>query len=218
MGDRSSRIRLLRGRESKILFFSLSIIVLLNCSSFLCSNFVCGEDIKSKVNLLSTQAEANSKKGQHRAAFNLINHAIELQPNNPYLYYQRAFIYGRAGLYPSAVKDFNIVVKSDRLRVTRGEALRFPHAQRFRADCFMALGHIGQAIKDYKGFLERAPKDGKVWSYLVEAYALIGRRDLALDAIQKGLATGSHWSERLRDLQNQILSGQRIVAHKPFSH
>jgi predicted Zn-dependent protease len=82
----------------------------------------------------------------------------------------------------------------------------------------MALGYYQKASEDYLVFLRRAPKDGKVWSYLVEAYALMKRSDLALAAINRGLATGSHWSGKLKELQMQIMMGQKITPHRPFSN
>jgi tetratricopeptide (TPR) repeat protein len=160
------------------------------------------------VNLLIRQAETYSKNGNHSSAMAAIHKAIKLSPNRPDLIYMRAFIIGRAGQYGQAIKEFSRFVKNE----------DFPHAVRFRADCYMAINQIPNAVNDYTVFLRRAPKDGKVWSYLVEALALMGKQTEALDALNRGLATRSHWSDRLLELQKQILSGQPIIPHKPLSN
>ena len=161
------------------------------------------------VNSVVSQAEQYSKQeGRQSLAVSLINEAIKLQPRNPELYYKRAFILGRAGQYLYAIPDLNMVMKLK----------QYPHAIRFRADCFMAVRDYQKAAQDYSVFLGSAPKDGKVWSYLAEALALQGNKQAALEATSRGLATGSHWSERLRQLQEMILLDKIIVPHKPFSN
>lgn len=153
-------------------------------------------------------AQYSRQKGKHFLAVAYINRAIKLQPKRAELYYKRAMILGRVGQYAPAISDLNRFVNNK----------KYPHAIRFRADCFMALGIFQKAAKDYTVFLRFDPKDGKVWSYLTEALALMGRKDLALDAARKGLATGSHWSKRLSELQRKILMGEMITPHKPFSN
>ena len=71
---------------------------------------------------------------------------------------------------------------------------------------------------DYSVFLGRASKDGKVWSFLVEFLALMGKKEAALSAARKGIATGSHWGARLRTLQKQILMGEKNTPHNPLSN
>jgi hypothetical protein len=46
----------------------------------------------------------------------------------------------------------------------------------------------------------------------------MGKKDAALSAVRKGLATGSHWEGRLKTLQMQILTGEQITPHKPLSN
>ncbi len=153
-------------------------------------------------------AQYSRQEGKQFLAVAYINRAIKLQPKRVELYYKRAFILGRVGQYALAISDFNRFVNNR----------KYPHAIRFRADCFMALGMLQKAVEDYTAFLRFDPKDGKVWSYLTESLALMGRKDLALDAARKGLATGSHWSKRLRELQRKVLLGEMITPHKPFSN
>ncbi len=164
---------------------------------------------QASVDSLVAQAEQYSRQeGNESLALKYINAAIKLQPKREDLYYRRAFILGRAGQYIYSVKEFNRFVKNS----------KYPHAIRFRGDCFMALGDYRQAAKDYSAFLGSSPADGKVWSYLVEVLALMGARQAALEAAAKGLATGSHWSERLQELQESILLNRIIKPHKPFSN
>lgn len=165
--------------------------------------------LRERVNTLTKKAEDYSKKQEkHSLALIFINKAIKLQPRNANLYYKRAFIIGRAGQYHYAIKEFSRFVNNK----------NFSHAVRFRADCFMALNQMQRAVNDYTAFLKRKPKDGKVWSYLVEALALMGKRKAALNAIHRGLATGSHWSNRLTSLQKQILLGKKVIPHRPLSN
>ncbi|NWH05035.1 tetratricopeptide repeat protein [Desulfobacter latus] len=82
----------------------------------------------------------------------------------------------------------------------------------------MAIGQYEKAAKDYMHFLKGHPTDGKVWSYLVEVLALAGNTKAALDAAQKGLSTGSHWSKRLMSLREKIITGKPIISHTPFSN
>jgi len=184
-----------------ILFWS----VLLFLSGGSC---VYGQSTGKYVDQLSKQAEFESKKGNHSMAIQYINKAIKLQPKRIDLYYNRAFIIGRAGNYGKAIKEFSQVVSHK----------KFPHAIRFRADCYMAIGQYERAAKDYLSFLKHAPMDGKVWSYLTEAFVLTGNTKAALTAVQKGLAIRSHWSKRLMRLQEQIVMGESITPHIPLSN
>ena len=163
-----------------------------------------------QIEALVRNADIYSKQGNHVVALQLLDQAIRISPGDLGLYYKRAGMYGDAGHYVNAIKDLNQVIN-------RGNN-KFPHAIRFRADCFMALGYYQKASEDYLAFLRKAPKDGKVWSYLVETYALMGRKQLALQTVNKGLATNSHWSGKLKKLQVQIMTGQKITPHKPFSN
>jgi len=169
---------------------------------------VFGQSAGEYVDQLAKQAVYESKQGNYSMAFQYINKAIGIQPKRIDLYYDRAFIIGRAGNYGGAIKAFS--------RFVSGKG--FPHAIRFRADCYMAIGMYERAAKDYMSFLKNDPRDGKVWSYLAESLALAGNTKAALGAAQKGLATQSHWSKRLMILQKQILAGKLIVPHKPLTN
>lgn len=173
---------------------------------------------QDRVELLAGKASEYSKKGNHMAALNMINRAIKMEPRNANLYYTRAFIFGRGGAYANAVRDFTSVINGDKAARRAGKKASFPHAHRFRADCYLVLGQFKLAVRDYETFLDFAPKDGKVWYYLAESYALMGKRGFALDAVSKGLATGSHWSDRLRVLRRRLMAGEQIIPHKPFSN
>ena len=85
----------------------------------------------------------------------------------------------------------------------------------------MGLGKMQNAVDDYSAILERNPKSsssGKIWFYLAEALALMNRNDLAIKAIAKGCATGSHWCEKMKVLRKKILSGEKISPHMPLSN
>jgi len=85
----------------------------------------------------------------------------------------------------------------------------------------MGLGYMQNAIEDYSAILKRYPGNdgsGKIWFYLAEALALTNRNDLAIKAIDNGCATGSHWCEAMKILREKIVSGEKIVPHKPFSN
>lgn len=187
------------------------ILVSLAIGGFLLKEDICLADFtKDRVNTFISNAETYSNQGNHVVALNLYNQAIKMFPGNVELYYRRATVWGRTGQYGRAIKDLALVINRDKNS--------FPHAIRFRGDCFLALGYTQKAIQDYIAFLRKDPRDGKVWSYLVEAYSLAGRNDLAIQAISAGLRTGSHWERKLKILQIQILSGKKITPHKPFSN
>lgn len=162
----------------------------------------------SNLNSLAAESVKLSKQGKHFLAINYINRAIKIQPDNLSLYYKRAFIFGRAGFYRHSIKDFNRVVGKK----------NYPHAVRFRADCYVAINKIGRAVKDYKCFLKNAPKDGKVWLFFAEALYLGGDRKGALKAIKIGIKTKSHWEKRLIQLQKKILFNEFIIPHTPLSN
>jgi len=167
--------------------------------------------IDTEVRALLNQAKALTGMKAYPQAIAAYNRALKLQPGNLALYYERATTWGKMGSYVNAIRDFTTVIKHDRGR-------KFPHAWRFRADCLMALGYTSAAVDDYARFLRLSPQDGKVWSYLAEAYYLMGRRELALQAIQRGFGAGSHWSKKLRKLQMKMLKGEKITPHKPLSN
>jgi predicted Zn-dependent protease len=195
----------MRKKKNIYCFLGCLIFILMH----LLSNEVFCETRAEQANKLARQAEhLSKKKGSHKPALQFINQAIKLQPQNLELYYHRAFILGRAGQYQAAAKEFSRFVKNG----------RFGHAVRFRADCYMAIGQLGRAARDYMAFLKRSPEDGKVWSYLVEALALMGKNQDALQAANRGISTGSHWTKKLVSLRQQILTGEPIVPHRPFSN
>jgi tetratricopeptide (TPR) repeat protein len=193
-----------------VCFFGILTFLVAHCHDCLANR------VDRKVRQLLNQAEAYNGMKAYPQAIAVYNRAIKLQPNNLSLYYGRATSWGKMGNYINAIRDFTTVIKHD--RSGENNKPRFPHAWRFRADCFMALGYLSNAMADYSRFLRFSPKDGKVWSYLAEAYYLMGRRELALQAIQRGLETGPHWSKKLRKLQLQVLKGEKITPHKPLSN
>lgn len=195
---------MLIGRTSLHKCFSVATFVLM----FVLINFGASPG-QSRVDSLVAQAEQFSgQKGKEYLAVSYINEAIKLQPQREDLYYKRAFILGRASLYAYAIRDFTRFVGQE----------KYPHAIRFRGDCYLGMGDYARAAKDYADFVRVAPSDGKVWFYLAEALTLAGDRQAALDAIAKGLAAGSHWSPRLRELQETILMNQTIKPHRPLSN
>jgi tetratricopeptide (TPR) repeat protein len=167
-----------------------------------------------QVGVLVGNAQIYSKQGNYPKAIKSFDKAMKLRPNDLALHYERASMSGRAGYFMNAIKDYTYVINQDGLS---GGGI-FSHAPRFRADCYMAIGNYQGAIQDYNTFLRGAPGDGKVWSYMAEALSLSFRNDLALAAIRRGLATESHWSKRLKVLQRQIMTGEKIKPHKPLSN
>ena len=167
-----------------------------------------GQSAGEYVNQLADKAMYESRKGSYPKALQYINKAIKIQPKRMDLYYHRAIIIGRSGNYVEAIKEFSRFASHE----------KFSHAIRLRADCYMAIRMYENAAKDYLSFLKNSPRDGKVWSYLAETFALGGNKKAALGAVQRGLATKSHWSKRLKILQKQILTGKLIVPHKPLTN
>lgn len=155
-----------------------------------------------------------SKQGNPMMAVKFCDQAIQLRPNDLSLFYQRALIWGRGGFYTNAVKDLSLVIREDGQSTRR----RFPAARKFRAECFAVLGQMQRAVDEYKALLQENPQSGKLWYYMAEILAVMKRTAWALQAADRGIATGSHWAVRLEKLKNNILLGQEIKLHRPFSN
>lgn len=169
-----------------------------------------------KVNALVKSADVYAKQGNVVAALKLYDQAIAMRPGDVGIYYQRGLMLGKAGHYARAIKDMSLVIQKDETSPRR----RFPSARKYRAEGLVGLGQLQMATEEYKAQLRQSTDggNGKIWYYLAETYALMNRRDLALDAINRGLATGSHWGGRMQDLRMKIMTGQKITPHKPFSN
>jgi len=165
---------------------------------------------KSQISSLLKNAKYLLKQEHYPEALKYVNQAIRLQPKNIEAYNLRAFIYGRCGRYMNAIKDFTFVIKYGKTRTAP--------AHRFRADCFFQLGYMRAAIKDYHTFLKVNPTDGKVWSYLAEAYYAVGDIKNALESINRGLKGGTHWAGRLQSLRKSFLLGEQIEYHAPLKN
>ncbi|SHJ56625.1 Tetratricopeptide repeat-containing protein [Malonomonas rubra DSM 5091] len=163
-------------------------------------------------NLASLAEKMSKQEGKEFLAISYINEAIKAQPSNLGMYYKRAAIYSRAGLNAEAIKDLNLILKNDPL------GKKFPSTLKYRAECFAALGSYQKALSDYQTFLRKAPKSGKVWYYYAELLWFVGDREKALQAINSGLRTGSHWEKKMRSLQTKILDNKKVKLHKPFSN
>ncbi len=162
-------------------------------------------------NLVAKALELSSQEGKSLLSINYINKAIKLQPRSLKIYYKRAFVYGRAGLYVEAIKDLNLILNSP-------SRSQFPAALKFRAECLAMLGDYRSALADYLTLLERAPKSGKIWYYYAELLWFVGEKDKALIAISNGLKIGSHWGVKMKRLQSVIWEGKKIKLHEPFSN
>lgn len=191
----------------RILFYSL--ILLVPAFSFFSVQTTYARTAEEQAVLYSKMAASFSQKKEYHHALRFINQAIKLQPEKLRFYYQRAFIYGKKTDYGNAINDFSKCILDPK---------NFPHAVRFRADCYMVLGQYQLAVDDYMAFLKKNPKDGKVWSYLAEAFVLKKDTKNALTACRYGLKAKSHWTKRILILQEKILTGQRITPHKPLTN
>ena len=194
-----------------VLFIAVALSGLLLLGDNQC---LAASEFSGKIGVLVKNAEAYSRQGNHSMALALYNQAIHLQPSNTGLYYRRAAMFGRYGDYLSAVNDLTRVIRADE----RNKKRKFPAARKFRAECFATLGLLEKAVAEYKLILRLNPKSGKLWYYLAETYAYMQRQDLAMSAIQKGLATKTHWSGNLIGLQARISTGEKISLHRPFSN
>jgi predicted Zn-dependent protease len=171
--------------------------------------FAQSDIMQHKLKTLVEKADRYSRQpGKGELALSYMNKAIQLQPGNKDLYYRRAFVMGRIGAYSAAIQEFSRFVNMQ----------GYDHAVRFRGDCFMALNDFRSASRDYLAFLRKAPGDSKVWLYLAESFALMGDKKSALEAVDRGLATGGHWSKALQNMRIKIMTDQRIIPHKPLSN
>ena len=171
-------------------------------------------DYRGQVGVLLKNAETYSREGDYARALQMYNRAIEVAPGEPGLHYRRAYVYGRSGHYMSAINDLTMVIQADE----NNAKLKFPAARKFRAECYAVSGLLSKAVEDYTFLLRKNPGSGKLWHYLAEVFAVMQRRDLALKAIERGLATNTHWNGKLKALQGRIMAGQKITLHPPFSN
>ncbi len=200
---------MLKVTRAFVLFIAVALSVLL-----LGGNQCLASEFSGKIGVLVKNAEAHSRQGNHSMALSLYNQAIRMQPSNSGLYYRRAAMFGRYGDYSSAINDLTRVIRADE----RNNKRKFPAARKFRAECFASLGLLQKAVAEYRFILRLNPRSGKLWYYLAETYAYMQKQDLAMSAIQKGLATKSHWSGNLKGLHARISTGQKISLHRPFSN
>ena len=198
----------------KLIFLNIVLLIVSIIVNVSVSNAL---TVDQKVQTLLSRAEYLSKKGNHQMALKFCNETIKLQPNNLAGYYVRGFVFGRMKFYKGAIENFSLVIKKDE----RNKKLNFPKARKFRADCYLGLGIYEYAAKDYSIMLKKNPKSnksGKIWFYLAETYALMGKKNAAFSAIKNGCKTGSHWCNQMKVLQQKILLGKKITPHKPLSN
>lgn len=192
----------------------LTVAITVTASSALIVQLCLAADYSGKVGYFVKNAETYTRQGNHPMAAMMYDQAVRMQPGDMQLYYQRAASYGRAGYYQNAIKDLSLVINNDEMSAKR----RFPSARKFRAECYAMSGQLQKAVDDYKEMLQINPNSGKLWYYLAETYAVMQRSDLAISAISKGLATKSHWADKLKNLHTRIMIGEQIKLHAPFSN
>ncbi len=171
------------------------------------------EAISQEVKKLVANADqCLRQESRKHLAIGYINRAIQLQPTNLQLYYKRAFIYGKLKYYTEALKNLDFVIRNDPAR------RKFPSALKYRAECYAAIGDYEKALADYRTFLRKSRKAGKIWYSYAELLWFLGDREQALGAVENGLRTGSHWQSKLESLRNKIITGTRVQLHTPFSN
>jgi len=169
--------------------------------------------VEQNVKILVAKAnQCLRHESRKHLAVDYINRAVKLQPRNLQLYYKRAFIYGRLKYYTEAIKNLDFIVRSD------PRALRFPSALKYRAECYAAIGVYGKAVTDYRTLLKHSSESGKVWFYYAELLWFLGDRQQALKSIDKGLKVKTHWRSKLIALRKNVIAGQRVQLHTPFSN
>lgn len=99
----------------------------------------------------ATQATFEMLDGNNEKALNLINRAIEEQPQNPRLYNTRASIYQNLKLYDKAIEDFNKAIK-----ISPDYATPYYNL----GNLFRDLGQYQNALTYYKLYLIANPLDG----------------------------------------------------------
>ena len=199
----------------KIMRSFVLVVTVVLCSS-MCAQILAA-DYNGQVQNLINNAEAYNKQNNYAMALKMYDRAIELTPGDIGLHYRRAVTYGRSGNYMSAIQDLTLVINADE----KNQARQYPAARKFRAECYASAGFLHQSAEEYIALLRRDPRSkssGKIWYYLAEVYAVMQRKDLAVKAIRRGIATGSHWSGKLKKLEHQIMAGRKISLHPPFSN
>lgn len=97
------------------------------------------------------------KKGKLADAERMLLTAIEIDPNNPDLYYDLGMVYFKKGMYDIAIAHFQTALKLDP-RDTR--------AHYNLAEAYSKLGDLGSAAEHYEKVVELAPVDLGVFTMI----------------------------------------------------
>lgn len=111
--------------------------------------------IKSPAEDSFTSAQAKQAKGDLDGAISDYNSAIELDPKNPYAYYNRGLAKAAKGDVEGAVADYNRTIELNP---------KFPPAYNSRGNVKQAKGDLDGAMADYNRAIELDPEYADAYS------------------------------------------------------
>jgi tetratricopeptide (TPR) repeat protein len=143
---------------------------------------LCSIKLDSKPNdlkALEYRAAALIRTGRFDEARNDIDRVVELNPENPDIYLQRALYYQQKGHYPEAISDFSKAIEID------GTS---PYPFFYRAQCHHKNGNFMEAIADYTKAIESSTIDNDEYHTLrAQCYVAMNKLNEAMDDFTKSI-------------------------------
>jgi len=135
---------------------------------------------KAKSHLLAFKCLALQKLGRDQESLDVIDEAIEKNPDSPFNYVLEAEALHNLGKYEEALDALNEALEKQ-------EEADEPEILWNKAD---VLGHLGknkEALKEYEKMLEIDPDDPSLWWGKSDELLELGKTDEALKMCEKGL-------------------------------
>jgi Tfp pilus assembly protein PilF len=116
--------------------------------------------------------------GYWRNSISLYGHALEVTPDNYFIYNNRAIVYAQSGDYKRAISDFNKAIEINQ---------DSPDAFYNRGNAYARLGNSAEAITDFSRAIEVNSQDSRAYNNRGIAYHKLGRDRLAIDDYGKAI-------------------------------
>jgi tetratricopeptide (TPR) repeat protein len=116
--------------------------------------------------------------GKNQEAVEAFTRAIELDPKNGKIYYNRGGVYGRLEDYRRAIRDFDRAIELNP---------QLAEAYTDRGVAYEMLGDHRQAVRDYDKAVELKPKDERAYVNRGIAYAKLGSHRQAIRDYDKAI-------------------------------
>lgn len=129
------------------------------------------------------RSKSFEKSGDLRNAIEDCRKGIDLEPNNPEMYYYRGRLYMYTRSHKRAVKDFSMALNKgirDRSAVYS-----------YRGWAYVILRDFQNAIKDHDKVVELSPENGKSYQNRGSMYAAMNDHEKAIENYRKAIELGA---------------------------